>query len=165
MFESFKQSEFSGFKPGLVHGKMAKEDIQKEMALFRAGDIQVLVATTVIEVGVDVPHASIMVVENANHFGLSQLHQLRGRVGRGDKPSYCFLLIDEDRARDGLERMRFLEKNNDGFAIAEFDMKQRGAGQLLGKKQSGEAGFRFGDPYLDRALMEKARDLSLAQIN
>jgi len=160
MFEAFKTGAFAGFRPGLVHGRMHKDDIRNEMERFRSGEVKILVATTVIEVGVDVPQATIMVVENANQFGLSQLHQLRGRVGRSDQASYCFLVLQDEISSEALARMRFLEKNNDGFHIAEFDLKQRGAGQLLGKKQSGEADFRFGDPWLDRAWMEKARALT-----
>ncbi|MDJ0839417.1 MAG: ATP-dependent DNA helicase RecG [Acidobacteriota bacterium] len=160
MYERFRDEDFRGYGVGLVHGRMKKEEVAAEMEAFRAGRIRVLVATTVIEVGVDVPDASIMVVERANRFGLSQLHQLRGRVGRGNRHAFCFLMIPGDIDRDGLKRMRLLEKSDDGFEIAAFDLEQRGAGELLGKRQSGLTAFRFGDPWLDRDLMQEARKLA-----
>ena len=156
MYESFHQDAFRDVPLGLVHGRLKKEELNHEMTLFKQGHYRLLIATTVIEVGVDVPAASVMVVESANRFGLSQLHQLRGRVGRGNREAFCFLMIQGDPNRETLKRMRLLEANDDGFAIAEFDLKERGAGHLLGKKQSGLSAFRFGDPWFDRAWMEKA---------
>ena len=158
MFETLQATGFKGIPIGLVHGRMKKEEIRHEMERFGSGETRVLVATTVIEVGVDVPEATIMVVESADQFGLSQLHQLRGRVGRGDKASYCFLVAGEDVAGSAVQRMRLLERSQDGFELSEFDLKQRGSGDLLGKKQSGATTFRFGDPWLDRDLMTLARN-------
>ena len=163
MYREFRERTFREFSVGLVHGKMKKEQIQEAMADFRRGRIQILVATTVIEVGVDVPRASIMVIENAHQFGLSQLHQLRGRVGRGAGAGFCFLVLGDALRREGLERMRVLQASQDGFEIAKFDLKHRGAGQLLGKQQTGDAGFRVGDPWLDRTLMARARAFVLGE--
>ena len=157
MFETLKATGLRGIPIGLVHGRMKKEEIKEEMDRFSNGQTKVLVATTVIEVGVDVPEATIMIVESANQFGLSQLHQLRGRVGRGSKASYCFLVADDDIAGGAIRRMRLLERSQDGFELSEYDLKERGSGDLLGKKQSGATTFRFGDPWLDRDLMALAR--------
>jgi len=160
MHEAFCREDFEGYGVGLVHGRMKKEAIEGEMAAFAKGDYQVLVATTVIEVGVDMPLASVMVVEEANRFGLSQLHQLRGRVGRGERPAFCFLVVKPDLTGPGLARMKLLVSCQDGFEIAAKDLEQRGAGDLLGKQQAGVSDFRFGDPWHDRALMEEARRLA-----
>jgi len=157
MVETFRQGPFRDVAVGLAHGRMKTDEINATMAAFRSGEIRVLVATTVIEVGVDIPDASIMVIEGANRFGSSQLHQLRGRVGRAGGAAFCFLMVPSEIDRDGLRRMRFLEKTTDGFAIAEFDLEDRGAGELLGTRQSGLPEFRFGDPWRDRDLMEEAR--------
>lgn len=154
-YEHFRQGAMPD--AGLVHGKMSSEEIAGQMQAFREGKIKVLVATTVIEVGVDIPHASVMVVEGADRFGLSQLHQLRGRVGRGGGEGFCFMVASEKLTRTGLARLEMLRDSNDGFRIAEFDLQQRGAGDLLGKQQSGLARFRFGDPWLDRSTMAAAR--------
>ena len=134
---------FSEFQVGLLHGKMKASDKYEEMTKFRNGNIDILVATTVIEVGVDIPNASIMVVENANRFGLAQLHQLRGRVGRGGQKSYCLLVADEKNSQ-GLEtnsttndRLRIMESTTDGFVLAEKDLQLRGPGDFLGTHQTG----------------------------
>ena len=156
MFESLGQS-FNGIKIGMVHGRLEKDRIHQEMSAFERGDLKILVATTVIEVGVDIPSASIMVVEGANHFGLSQLHQLRGRVGRGNREAFCFLVIPNRPEKESLKRMKLLQSTQDGFEIAHFDLRQRGSGALLGKLQTGKAGFSIGDPWLDRHIMENAR--------
>lgn len=148
-----KEKGFSAKRIGMVHGQMDKDQALLTMQAFRNGDLDVLVATTVIEVGVDIPHATVMVIDGAHYFGLSQLHQLRGRVGRSDKPSFCFLLVPEDSGVESLKRMRLLERTDDGFAIADADLEFRGSGQLLGKEQSGKGLFRFGDPFTDRHLM------------
>ena len=159
MHRQLSEKHFDGDGVGLVHGRMEKERIASVMKEFRQGKIRVLVATTVIEVGVDVPDASIIVIEGAHHFGLSQLHQLRGRVGRGASQAFCFLMIPEDAPVDSLTRMRLLESCEDGFRIAEADLESRGAGQLLGRAQSGTAKFLFGDPWQDRALMDRVRKI------
>ncbi|CAM2066404.1 ATP-dependent DNA helicase RecG [Sulfidibacter corallicola] len=162
MFETFRSGPFAGIPMGLIHGKMDKEAQQKEMDAFTSGRYRILIATSVIEVGVDVPQATIMVVESANYFGLSQLHQLRGRVGRGGGHAFCFLVVPSDIGRDALRRMRMLESCDDGFDIAAFDLKERGAGHLFGTRQTGAMNFRFGDPWLDAALMDRARDAARA---
>jgi ATP-dependent DNA helicase RecG len=131
-----------------------KEDVMKR---FVAGEIQILVSTTVIEVGVDVPNASVMVVEHAERFGLSQLHQLRGRVGRGAEKSYCLLLTADKKTAVAIERLGIMEQTNDGFLIAEKDLEIRGAGELLGTKQSGIPEFRVGNLVRDQQILEAAR--------
>jgi ATP-dependent DNA helicase RecG len=143
---------------GLVHGQMKAADRDKVMARFVAGDIKVLVATTVIEVGVDVPDATIMVIEHAERFGLAQLHQLRGRVGRGDRPSVCLLLYKSPLGDVAKQRLSIMRETEDGFRIAEEDLKLRGGGEILGTRQSGIPGFRIASLERHAALMEMARD-------
>ena len=142
----------------LVHGQMSAEARDAAMRAFQEGHVQVLVATTVIEVGVDVPEATIMVVEQAEHFGLSQLHQLRGRVGRGAQRSACLLLYRPPLGETARARLEIMRATEDGFRIAEEDLRLRGAGDLLGLAQSGLPEFRIADPERDGALMERARD-------
>ena len=129
------------------------------MENFRANRIQVLLATSLIEVGVDVPNASIMLIENAEQFGLAQLHQLRGRIGRGAQDAYC-ILIAAAKNRDARQRLRVLEETTDGFKIAEADLKLRGPGELLGQQQSGAPRFRFGDLAGDLELIKLAREVA-----
>lgn len=157
MFETLRREFLPEISVSLVHGRLGGSEIQTEMAKFKAGITQVMVATSVVEVGVDVGAATIMVVESAQNFGLSQLHQLRGRVGRSDRSAFCFLVVDQEVSRDGLKRLRFLESCQDGFRIAEFDLKQRGFGELLGKRQSGFNMFRFGDPVRHRKWFDLAQ--------
>jgi ATP-dependent DNA helicase RecG len=133
-----------------------KEDV---MQRFKAGEIDILVATTVIEVGIDVPNASIMLIVDADRFGLSQLHQLRGRVGRGSRASYCILVSDKET-----ERLSMFAKTRDGFEVAERDLELRGPGEFLGTRQSGVARFRFGNILRDHDLMERARDAAIEVI-
>ena len=130
-------------KVAFLHGRLKSQEKDAVMADFKAGKYQVLVSTTVIEVGVDVPNATVMVIEHAERFGLFQLHQLRGRVGRGDKPSSCLLLYDSPLSTTGRERLKTLRESNDGFKIAEKDLTLRGSGDLLGTRQSGLPSFRF----------------------
>ena len=132
------------------------------MARFKAGELDVLVATTVIEVGVDVPNATIMIVQEADRFGLAQLHQLRGRVGRGSEQSYCLLIsrAREDLTEPAIERLEALVRTNDGFELAEVDLDIRGSGQLLGTRQSGLTDLRFAHLRKDRPLLERARALA-----
>lgn len=147
-----------GERVGLVHGRMAAGDRDEVMEAFAAGRISVLVATTVIEVGVNVPEATIMVVEHAERFGLAQLHQLRGRVGRGTGASTCLLLFKPPLGAIARQRLDTLRRTEDGFVIAEEDLRLRGAGDALGTKQSGDPAFRFGEPSRDKELLLAARD-------
>jgi len=148
-------------KVGLVHGRLDPEEKELVMREFREGKISVLVATTVIEVGVDVPNACIMLVEEAGRFGLSQLHQLRGRIGRGEEKSYC-ILLQEDPGDLAKEKLRVLEKTSDGFEIAEADFKLRGPGDILGTAQAGLPPLRLGDLLRDGELMTEARTVARA---
>jgi ATP-dependent DNA helicase RecG len=150
-----------GRRVGAVHGKMRAEAREKAMRQFAAGDLDVLVATTVVEVGIDVPEASFLLVENAERFGLAQLHQLRGRIGRGARPSTCILLAGEGASVAALARLAVLARTEDGFEIAEEDLKLRGPGEALGTKQSGLPEFRIADPLADRDLLARARELAL----
>ncbi|MDQ2961937.1 MAG: ATP-dependent DNA helicase RecG, partial [Pseudomonadota bacterium] len=143
---------------GLLHGRMKPDDKAAVMDRFVRGEIDVLVATTVIEVGVDVPNASMMVVEHAERFGLAQLHQLRGRVGRGAVESVCVLLFEEPMSEAAKARLKVIYENNDGFEIARQDLVIRGPGEFLGARQSGVPLLRFADPERDVRLIESARD-------
>jgi ATP-dependent DNA helicase RecG len=144
------------FRVGLVHGSLRPRDKEEVMNAFRTNRVQVLLATSLIEVGVDVPNATIMLIENAEQFGLAQLHQLRGRIGRGAHDAFC-ILIAAARSKESRERLRVLERTNDGFEIAEADLKMRGPGELLGQQQSGLPKFRFGDLSADWDLIQQAR--------
>ncbi len=146
----------------IVHGKMKPKDKDYEMARFVKGETKIMVATTVIEVGVDVPNASVMVIENAERFGLSQLHQLRGRVGRGADQSYCILITDYKLRAESRERMQTMVRTNNGFEIAETDLKLRGPGDLLGTQQSGALDLLIADLGKDGQLLQQARDLALS---
>ncbi len=142
---------------GLLHGRMPAAEKAAAMSLFAGGQIAVLVATTVIEVGVDVPNASLMVVEHAERFGLSQLHQLRGRVGRGTTASVCVLLYSAPLSDTAKARLKAMLETDDGFEISRRDLAIRGPGEFLGARQSGAALLRFADPVLDEALVVEAR--------
>ncbi len=151
--------DLAGFEVGLVHGQMKTEDRQRAMERFRGGEIRLLVATTVVEVGVDVPNATVMVVEHAERFGLSQLHQLRGRVGRGTARSHCLLVAQLRRAGDDArERLRAVARTQDGFEIAREDLRIRGPGELLGTRQSGQKLLDVADLYRDEAILDEARE-------
>lgn len=154
------QIRFPNLNIGLVHGKMKAQEKQAVMQQFKNNELQLLIATTVIEVGVDVPNASIMVIENAERLGLSQLHQLRGRVGRGATASFCALLYKHPLSQNGQERLRILRDSNDGFVIAEKDLEIRGPGELLGTKQTGEMGFRVAKLERDHHLLAHAHDVA-----
>jgi ATP-dependent DNA helicase RecG len=158
--ERLRKAELRDFRVGCIHGRLRPAERRDVMARFKAGELDVLVATTVIEVGVDVPNATVMIVQEADRFGLAQLHQLRGRVGRGAEQSYCLLV---SRAKDELtdsarERLEALVETTDGFALAEKDLEIRGEGQLLGARQSGLSDLRFTRLRADRVLLERARD-------
>ena len=140
---------------------MNSDEKSAALAAFRANQTQILVSTTVIEVGVDVPNATLIVVEHAEQFGLSQLHQLRGRVGRGDRQSYC-LLVDTSGSSETRDRLNIMVSSNDGFVIAEADLQMRGSGEILGIKQAGTAKFALADLTRDASILEQAR--SAAQL-
>lgn len=150
-----------GRRVGAIHGKMRAEAREAAMRQFAAGDLDVLVATTVVEVGIDVPEASFLLVENAGRFGLAQLHQLRGRIGRGTRPSTCVLLPGEGASAEARTRLGVLARTEDGFEIADEDLRLRGPGEALGTRQSGLPEFRVADPLADREILARARELAL----
>jgi ATP-dependent DNA helicase RecG len=147
------------YRVGLLHGRLKNEEKETVMRAFVAGQLHALLATSVIEVGVDVPNATVMLIENADQFGLAQLHQLRGRIGRGTHESYC-ILVGEARTGEARQRLRVLEATTDGFRIAEEDLRLRGPGEFLGVAQSGLPPFQFGDLTRDRELIDRARKLA-----
>jgi len=156
-YEYLRDTVFPRLSVGLLHGKMKPAEKEKVMNAFVAGEIKILVSTTVIEVGVDVPNASVMIVEHAERFGLSQLHQLRGRVGRGAEKSYCILLTSDKKTAIAEERLGIMAKTSNGFIIAEKDLELRGPGELLGTRQSGLPEFRIGNIVRDQELLEAAK--------
>ena len=149
--------QLPGVAVALVHGQLPMDVRDQRMRAFASGEVQILVATTVIEVGVDVPAATVMVIENAERFGLAQLHQLRGRVGRGAAASHCVLLYQPPLGRVARARLELLRESQDGFLLAEEDLRLRGAGEVLGTKQSGLANFRFADLAHDLPLLAWAK--------
>jgi ATP-dependent DNA helicase RecG len=156
-FEKLK-TQFPEIPMGLMHGKMKSQDKEAIMTQFRQGELKILVSTTVIEVGVDVPNANIMLIEHSERFGLSQLHQLRGRVGRGIHKSFCIMIMGRAVSDEARARTSFMEKNIDGFKIAEFDLELRGPGEFLGTRQSGLPGFRMANLVRDIIILQEARD-------
>jgi ATP-dependent DNA helicase RecG len=163
MYTHLSQTVFPQFRVGLLHGRMAADQKESVMAGFKAGSIQILVSTTVIEVGVDVPNATVMVIEQAERFGLAQLHQLRGRVGRGADQSHC-ILVTGKMSDAGRERIRTMVDSTDGFFIAEMDLKLRGPGEFFGTKQSGLPSLRVANIIRDMELLEVARSEASAFI-
>lgn len=157
-FNILQNEVYKDFTCALIHSKVDEDEQNRILNDFKAGKIQVLVATTVVEVGVDVPNATCMVIEQADRFGLAALHQLRGRVGRGVSQSYCFLIYRKNISENGIARMKALHETADGFKIAEEDLKLRGPGEITGKTQSGELSFKIADLYRDNALMLSARE-------
>ena len=153
------QKRLASYEVGLIHGKLKPEEKELVMGRFREGAISALVCTTVIEVGVDVPNASVMILNHSERFGLAQLHQLRGRIGRGGHKSYCILLTD-GKSPEALEKLKVLEQTSDGFEIAEADLRLRGPGDVLGTVQSGLSDLRFTDFLADTALLREARELA-----
>jgi ATP-dependent DNA helicase RecG len=160
--ERLRRSELRGYRIGLLHGRLRPAERRDLMARFKARALDVLVATTVIEVGVDVANATIMIVQEADRFGLAQLHQLRGRVGRGAEQSYCLLISRkrEELTESAVARLEALVRMTDGFELAEVDLDIRGGGQLLGTRQSGLSDLRFAHLRRDRALLERARAIA-----
>jgi ATP-dependent DNA helicase RecG len=161
-FERVKES-VAPHSAGLLHGQLKAAEKERVMGAFRSGELKVLVATSVIEVGVDVPNATVMLIENAEQFGLAQLHQLRGRIGRGGHEAHCILVAIET-TEEARERMKVMASTIDGFEIAEADLNLRGVGELIGRQQSGQSGFKFGHLAKDRDLVEVARTLAMAHL-
>ncbi|MGV3665599.1 MAG: ATP-dependent DNA helicase RecG [Leptospira bouyouniensis] len=157
-YENLRTTVFPDLKIGLLHGKMKSAEKDSVMEKFKSGEIQILVTTTVVEVGVDVPNATILVVEHAERFGISQLHQLRGRVGRSDLESFCILMTGDNISEEGRDRIEALVSSNDGYFLAEKDLAIRGPGELLGVKQSGLPEFKIADLVVDRDLLEEAKE-------
>ena len=149
---------FTNVSVGVIHGRLTTRDRIQIMHEYRNGRISILVATTVVEVGVDIPNATLMLIEHPERFGLAQLHQLRGRIGRGAERSYCFLVLNRYVKPDTFERIRFFEQNNDGFALAQKDIRLRGPGEILGKRQHGLPDIKIGDLEYDQELLYRARD-------
>ena len=145
-------NKFPG-KVGLIHGALSKEERDIILNKFLMKQISILVSTTVIEVGIDFPNANLIIIENANKFGIAQLHQLRGRVGRGHKQGTCILLFKEGLSKNAIKRIKILKGSDDGFYIAEEDLKLRGFGDLIGYQQSGNKNFRFADPVIHEDLL------------
>jgi ATP-dependent DNA helicase RecG len=156
-YDELTAGELSDLRVGLLHGRLGPDDKDATMELFRRGRLDVLVATTVIEVGVDVPNATVMVILSADRFGIAQLHQLRGRVGRGEHPSVCFAVSDDDVTPDARERLEALVRTTDGFELAEVDLELRGEGTLFGGAQSGRNDLRLASLRNDRDWVERAR--------
>src|SRR3954470_11190649 len=163
-FESM-QKRFPNRRIAMLHGRMPSYDKEETMARFKRGDFDILVSTTVIEVGIDVPNASMMVILDADRFGLSQLHQLRGRVGRGERKSYCVTVCEEKANPEAVNRLKMFEQTRDGFDVAERDLEIRGPGEFLGTRQSGVARFHFGNILRDHALLEKAQRNAIEYID
>ena len=154
----FFQKTFPDLRVGLIHGKMKLDEKERVMQAFSGNDLDVLVATTVIEVGIDVPNASMMVIEHAERFGLSQLHQLRGRVGRGDRESKCVLVAGWINSEDAWKRLKTMEMTQDGFKVAEVDLSIRGPGEFFGTRQSGIPDFRVANIIRDNQILAAARE-------
>jgi ATP-dependent DNA helicase RecG len=157
MYEQLAHNIYPEYRVGLLHGRLPSDEKEAVMQRFKRGEVQILVATTVVEVGVDVPNASVMLIEHADRFGLSQLHQLRGRIGRGSRKSYCLLMADERRSEISQERLNTMVATTDGFRIAEIDLKLRGPGEFFGTKQWGIPAFRIANLLRDQEILEWAK--------
>ncbi len=155
------QERFKRRRVAMIHGRMSADEKEQTMRRFKGGEVDILVSTTVIEVGIDVPNASVMLIIDADRFGLSQLHQLRGRVGRGERKSWCVLIHDESEGSEGTDRLRLFAGTRDGFEVAERDLELRGPGEFLGTRQSGIPRFHFGNILRDHDLMDRARDAAI----
>jgi ATP-dependent DNA helicase RecG len=157
MYRELSAKVFADLKVGLLHGRLDAELKEQVMRMFQRGELQILVATTVIEVGVDVPNATVMVIEHAERFGLAQLHQLRGRIGRGAAKSYCILMTGGKVSEEGQRRLDAMVQTNDGFKIAELDLELRGPGEFFGTRQAGTPSFRVTNIIRDAQLLEAAK--------
>jgi ATP-dependent DNA helicase RecG len=163
-FERLRAGELEGLSVGLLHGRVSPAEKEQTMELFRSGALDVLVATTVIEVGVDVPNATVMVILDADRFGIAQLHQLRGRVGRGAKQSWCYL-VGTATTPDGRARLEALVRSTDGFELAEVDLDLRGEGTLMGERQKGRNDLKLASLRRDRDWVVRAREIAIATID
>jgi ATP-dependent DNA helicase RecG len=164
MYKELSSRIFPDLKVGLLHGRLDSDLKEQVMRMFQKGELDILVATTVIEVGVDVPNAAVMVIEHAERFGLAQLHQLRGRIGRGAAKSYCILMTGGKVSEDGERRLDALVRTNDGFQIAELDLELRGPGEFFGTRQAGMPSFQAANLIRDRQLLEAAKREAAATI-
>jgi ATP-dependent DNA helicase RecG len=164
-FERLSREVFPKCKLGLLHGRLSSEEKDDVMQRFRQNEVQILVATTVVEVGVDVPNATVMVIEHAERFGLSQLHQLRGRIGRGAAKSHCVLVGPVRMTDEARARLETMVRTSNGFEIAETDLELRGPGEFFGTRQSGALGFQIANPLRDRAVLELARKEAFAIVD
>jgi len=161
-FDRLSKQVFPKLQLGLLHGRLSSDEKEAVMDSFRKNETQILVATTVIEVGVDVPNATVMIIEHAERFGLSQLHQLRGRIGRGAQKSHCILVAPFRMTDDARARLETMVRTSNGFEIAETDLQLRGPGEFFGTRQSGEKGFHVANPLRDREFLESARKEAFA---
>jgi ATP-dependent DNA helicase RecG len=157
MYEELRDGALAGLRIGLLHGRLSADDKEIVMRRFQRGELDVLVSTTVIEVGVDVPNATVMVIEHAERFGLAQLHQLRGRVGRGSAKSYCMLMTGGRVSAEAEQRLDAMVRTQDGFELAELDLALRGPGEFFGTRQAGLPDFRVANLLRDRELLELAK--------
>jgi ATP-dependent DNA helicase RecG len=160
MYEELSHGELSGLRVGLLHGRLKSDEKDAVMTQFRAGELDALVSTTVIEVGVDVPNASVMVILDATRFGIAQLHQLRGRVGRGAAKSFCWL-VGESKTPDGEARLEALVRSTDGFELAEVDLDLRGEGTIMGERQKGQNDLKLASLRRDREWVVTAREIAI----
>ena len=157
MYEQLSRNVFPEFRVGLLHGRLKSEEKEDVMQRFKRGEVQILVSTTVVEVGVDVANATVMLIEHAEKFGLSQMHQLRGRIGRGSAKSHCLLVAGEQRTEVSDERLRTMCDTTDGFKISEIDLKLRGPGEFFGTRQWGIPAFRIANLLRDAEILEWAK--------
>ena len=160
LFEKYKTEVFSEYRVEYIHGKLKQKEKDEIMNNFKKGDIDILISTTVIEVGVNVPNASVMVIQNAERFGLAALHQLRGRVGRGEYKSYCILKY-QGRSDNVRERMKVMQETNDGFVISEKDLELRGSGEFFGTKQHGLPEFKIANLFVDMPMLKSVQSVAL----